>query len=385
MMEFTLGGALMKEQVQLLKPKLDEVFAHLHKHPEVSWKETETTRYLKKVLEREGFNVNLFGGMTGLSVTIGEGKPVVGLRVDIDALWQEVDGVYQANHSCGHDGHMTMGIGALLMAKERGIPEKGTLKVFFQPAEEKGKGALAVIDQGIIDDIEYLFGVHVRAADEMDDGCSTASLRHGAAKMVSGIIKGTEAHGARPHQGKNAIEVGASLVSGLQSIHCNPIISHTAKMTMFQAGGESANIIPGNAKFSLDLRAQENKVMDELYQHVERVISAVAAQYDVVIDYDVMAEMVAAEVDAEAEELMYQAIVSVVGEDKATRTVVTPGGEDFHFYSVQRPTVKSTMLGLGCGLTPGLHHPHMTFNQDALATGVEILTTALELTFQSKK
>lgn len=79
----------MKEQVQLLKPKLDEVFAHLHSHPEVSWKETETTRYLKEFLEREGFNVNLFEGMTGLSVTIGEGKPVVGLRVDIDALWQE--------------------------------------------------------------------------------------------------------------------------------------------------------------------------------------------------------------------------------------------------------------------------------------------------------
>ncbi|PID00942.1 M20 peptidase aminoacylase family protein [Sporosarcina sp. P29] len=375
----------MNEQVQLLKPKLDEVFAHLHSHPEVSWKETKTTAYLKGYLEREGFNVHVFDGITGLYVTIGEGKPIVGLRVDIDALWQEVDGVYRANHSCGHDGHMTMGVGALLMAKERGIPQKGTLKVFFQPAEEKGKGALAVLEQGLIDDIDYLFGVHVRAADEMADGCSAASLRHGAAKMISGTIKGTEAHGARPHQGKNAIEVGASLVGGLQSIHCNPMVSHSAKMTMFQAGGESANIIPGNAKFSLDLRAQENKVMDELYEKVERVIQAIEKQYDVEINYEVMAEMVAAEVNTEAEDLLYQAIAKVVGEEKTTRTVVTPGGEDFHFYSVKRPTVKSTMLGLGCGLTPGLHHPDMTFNQDALATGVEILTTAIELTFQSKK
>ena len=254
----------MIKQLETLKTTLDEVFTHLHSNPEVSWKEIETTRYLKEFLEAEGFEVSLFDGITGLYVTIGEGKPVVGLRVDIDALWQEVDGVYQANHSCGHDGHMTMGIGALLMAKERGIPQQGTLKVFFQPAEEKGKGALAVLDQGIIDDIDYLFGVHLRAEDEMNDGSSSASLRHGAAKMVSGTIKGIEAHGARPHQGKNAIEVGASLVNGLQSIHCNPMVSHTAKMTMFQAGGDSANIIPGNAKFSLDLRAQENSVMGEL-------------------------------------------------------------------------------------------------------------------------
>ncbi|ARD47350.1 M20 peptidase aminoacylase family protein [Sporosarcina sp. P33] len=375
----------MREQIQLLKPKLDQVFTYLHSHPEVSWQETGTTRYLQEFLEGEGFTVSLFDGMTGLSVTLGEGSPVVGLRTDIDALWQEVDGVYQANHSCGHDGHMTMGIGALLLAKERGIPKKGTLKVFFQPAEEKGKGALAVLDQGIIDNMDYLFGVHVRAADELDDGSSAASLRHGAAKMISGTIKGTDAHGARPHQGKNAIEVGASLVSGLQSIHCNPVISHTAKMTMFQAGGDSANIIPGNAKFSLDLRAQENSVMEELYEKVERVIRAVAGQYDVQIDYEVMAEMVAAEVDSDAEELMAQAITKVVGEERMIRTIVTPGGEDFHFYSVHRPSVKSTMLGLGCGLTPGLHHPQMTFNQDALATGVEILTAAIELAFQSRK
>ena len=375
----------MKESLHELKPALEEVFAYLHNHPEVSWKEVETTRYLKEYLDREGFTVELFKGITGLSVTLGEGKPVVGLRVDIDALWQEVDGVYQANHSCGHDGHMTMGIGVLLMAKKLGLPKKGTLKVFFQPAEEKGKGALAVLNQGFIDDIDYLFGVHVRAADEMEDGCSSASLRHGAAKMASGTINGTDAHGARPHQGENAIEVGASLVSGLQSIHCNPMVSHSAKMTMFQAGGESANIIPGNAKFSLDLRAQENRVMAELFEHVERVMQSVASQYDVEIAYEVLAEMVAAEVDDDAEDILYRAITDVVGAEQATRTVVTPGGEDFHFYSVHRPSIKSTMLGLGCGLTPGLHHPHMTFNRDALLTGVEILTTAIESTLQSEE
>lgn len=375
----------MKEQVKRLQPKIEEVFAHLHSHPEVSWREVETTRYLQQYLESHGFEVSLFEGMTGLSVTIGQGSPVIALRTDIDALWQEVDGVYQANHSCGHDGHMTMAIGTLLLAKERGIPETGTLKVIFQPAEEKGKGALAVLDQGIMDDVNFLFGVHLRATDELDDLCSAASLRHGAAKMVSGTIRGTEAHGARPHQGKNTIEVGASLVHALQSIHCNPMVPHTAKMTMFQAGGDSANIIPGTAKFSLDLRSQQNDVMEELYSQVQRVIQAIALQYDVEIAYDVLAEMVAAEVDADAERIMAEAIVETVGEERMVRTICTPGGEDFHFYAVHRPTIKSTMLGLGCGLTPGLHHPQMTFNEESLMTGIEILMHAIELAFQSKQ
>ncbi|AXH99604.1 amidohydrolase [Sporosarcina sp. PTS2304] len=374
----------MNEQLQLLKPKIEEVFAYLHSHPEVSWKEVETTGYLKEFLEREGFEVSLFDGITGLSVTLGQGSPVIGLRTDIDALWQEVNGVYQANHSCGHDGHMTMAIGVLLLARERGLPANGTLKVIFQPAEEKGKGALAVLKTGIMDDIDYLFGVHVRAADELDDGYSAASLRHSAAKMVAGSISGIEAHGARPHQGKNAIEVGASLVQALQSIHCNPMVSHTAKMTMFQAGGDSANIIPGTAKFSLDLRAQQNDVMEELYVHVQRVIKAVAMQYGVDISYEVMSEMVAAEVNAEAEQLMAEAIAKTVGEEKTVRTIITPGGEDFHFYAVHRPNIKSTMLGLGCNLTPGLHHPQMTFNKESLLTGMAILMNAVELAFQSK-
>jgi amidohydrolase len=79
-------------------------------------------------------------------------------------------------------------------------------------------------------------------------------------------------------------------------------------------------------------------------------------------------------VDEEALQLMRKAIVDTVGEENTRPPVVTPGGEDFHFYTLKRPNIKATMLGLGCGLHPGLHHPQMTFNRQALITGVEILT-----------
>ena len=108
----------MKAIMQEIKPVVEKVFDHLHTHPEISWKEVETTRYLKELLEAEGFTVETFEDSTGLVVTVGSGRPCVGLRADIDALWQEVDGEYKANHSCGHDAHMTLAVGTLLVLKK---------------------------------------------------------------------------------------------------------------------------------------------------------------------------------------------------------------------------------------------------------------------------
>src|SRR5690606_30074781 len=124
-----------------------------------------------------------------------------------DALWQEVDGEYKANHSCGHDAHMTLAVGTLLALRDAGIPKQGKLKVIFQPAEEKGTGALSFVEKGIVDDIDYLYGVHLRPVHELPNGHATPAILHGSAKMLKGKIHGTDAHGARPHEGENAIEV----------------------------------------------------------------------------------------------------------------------------------------------------------------------------------
>ncbi|RNF39650.1 M20 peptidase aminoacylase family protein [Planococcus salinus] len=370
---------LVAEEVQ---PIAQEVFEHLHTHPEISWKEVETTKYLKEFLEREGFQVETFDDMTGLVVTVGTGKPCVGIRTDIDALWQEVDGHYQANHSCGHDAHMTLAIGALLVLKKLGIPEKGQLKVLFQPAEEKGTGALAFVDKGVVDDIDYLYGVHLRPKQEVGYGYSTPAILNGAARMLKGSIKGTDAHGARPHEGQNAIEVMALLVQAIRSIHVDPMVPHSAKMTMFQSGGDSANIIPGNGVFSIDVRAQTNEVIEKLLNQVKKSIDSIADMTGVKIEYNIIAEIAAAQVDETAVEIMAEAIKDTVGEEFLKPPVVTPGGEDFHYYTLKRPTVKATMLGLGCDLSPGLHHPSMTFNRDSLVTGIEILARAVIRTFE---
>ncbi len=373
----------MKEELDRLRPRLMEIFAHLHAYPEISWHEIETTNYIFDLLTQEGFSPQRFKNSTGLYVDVGHGTPRVGLRTDIDALWQEVDGTFRANHSCGHDGHMTMAIGTLLLLKEQKSSFNGTIRVIFQPAEEKGTGALAVLEEGVIDDLDFLFGVHVRPVHELEDGTYCAALYHGASRLLEGEIIGEDAHAARPHLGVNAIEVGATIIEDLRTIHTDPMVPVSIKMTKFQAGGESGNIIPGNASFTIDIRAQQNNVMDDLAQGVKRVIDSAKILHKVQIDLRTVANIVAAEVDASAQYIMEQAIIQAAGLSNLRKPVHTPGGEDFHHYAVKRPRVKTTMLGLGCGLTPGLHHPKMRFKQARLVTGVEILTKAVLLALES--
>ncbi|MER2192129.1 MAG: amidohydrolase [Solibacillus sp.] len=349
-----------------------EIFEHLHTHPEPSWQEIDTTNYLAQQLRDIGLSPVTFDDMTGLYVDIGEGIPRVGFRTDIDSLWQEVDGEFKANHSCGHDGHMTMALGIAYELSRKTLP--GAVRILFQPAEEKAAGANAFVEKGVIDSLEFLYGAHVRPLVELADGHHAPALYHGAAKLITGTITGVEAHGARPEQGVNAIEVAAALIDAMKRIWLSPNDSASIKMTQLQAGGASTNIIPGTATFSIDMRAQTNETMAELSIGFQKAIDAVSTLYGAAITTTVGAHIAAATVHDEAKAILRQAIIDTVGAENCAPDVVTPGGEDFHFYAYKRPNLKTTMLGLGCGVTPGLHHPHMTFNREQLAVGVEILT-----------
>jgi len=375
----------MKKKVKELRETVLNIFDHLHRHPEISWKEVETTEYLARLLKEHGCQVKTFDDCTGVVGEIGTESTglTVALRADMDALWQEVDGEFRANHSCGHDAHMTVVLGTFLLLKETGFVPKGKLKLIFQPAEEKGTGALKMIEKGVVDNVDFLYGLHLRPAGEMENGQAAPAIYNGSGQFVSGKISGPDAHGARPHLAVNAIEVGAALVHELNRIHLNPMVPYSAKLTRFIAGGESGNIIPGNAEFSIDMRAQTNQAMDELTKRVEHVVQTLAALYGTDIQLSYGARVPAAEVDGEAKQFMEQAIVDTLGKEHLVPSVVSPGGEDFHFYTVKRPQIKATMLGLGCGLQPGLHHPNMTFDREALLVGIEIMARVVRQTFES--
>ncbi|SIR56677.1 amidohydrolase [Peribacillus simplex] len=375
----------MKELLNEIKPQILEIFHHLHENPEVSWKEYQTTSYISKILQQNDIEVTSYEDMPGI---VGNWHPdewrknlTVGLRADMDALLQEVDGTIRANHSCGHDAHMTIVLGVLLVLKKMKINLPGTLKFIFQPAEEVGEGALKMIEKQVLEDVDFLYGLHLRPIQEMKLGQASSGIIHGSANTVYGEIHGFDGHGARPHLTLNAIEVITSIVDQLKGIRLDPQISYSVKMTQVSAGGENANIIPGSSRFSLDLRAQTNEAMDELIEKVECVLKKMSVFHQCEISFQHKERVYAASIDQEAERFMEKAIEKTLGAKGVVRPIITPGGEDFHFYTKERPAIKATMLGLGCDLEPGLHHPNMVFNHDAIFTGIEIITRAVIETF----
>lgn len=374
----------MKEILEEIKPEILKIYHHLHENPEVSWKEHQTTAYISSILEKSGLKVSRFDDMPGV---VGEwlaeenNGVTIGLRADMDALYQEVNGTFRPNHSCGHDSHMTMVLGVLLLLKKMNATLPGHLKFIFQPAEEVGEGALKMIEKQVLDDVDFLYGLHLRPVQELVYGQASSGIIHGSTETVYGEIHGFDGHGARPHLTVNAVEILSAIVEQIKGIRLDPMLSYSVKMTHVSAGGVNANIIPGSAKFSLDLRAQTNEAMDQLIEKVDLVLEKMADFYQSQISFEHKERVYAAVVNEEAEQFMAKAIEATLGMKALVKPIITPGGEDFHFYTKERPNIKATMLGLGCDLEPGLHHPNMTFNHDALISGIEILARTVMETF----
>lgn len=354
-----------------IKQRIEEYFNHFHANPEVSWKEFETTNKLKEIMETLEVKHHTFDDVTGLIAEIGEGEKIVAVRADIDALWQEVDGIEQANHSCGHDANMAMVLGALLYLKEETLTKR--VRFIFQPAEEQGNGSLSMIERGAVEGVSHLFGVHLRPAEELPLGKVSPALHHGSGIFLRGKIIGEDAHGARPQQGRNAMDVIAAIHQFVKTVYFSPFESYSAKLTNVRMGGDSLNIIPGSATFALDVRSQSNSVMEEMKSRIDEGFVHIAKLYNVEMDWEWTDFTPAAEVSAEAMDIAKTAIRNTIGEENTAEPLHTPGADDFHFYTIENPGLKAAMIGVGADLTHGLHHPDMAFDQEALDIGARIL------------
>lgn len=358
------------------QPFITEIFEKLHHMPEPCWEEIQSTAFLKDRLEELEYETITFSDCTGVIGVRGQGPLTVALRADMDALCHQTETGQRVIHSCGHDAHMAIVLTAAAALAELPLPAGSRMKIVFQPAEEKGEGALRLIEKGVMDDVDFLFGVHLRPAQEVPGGKAAPAIHNGAANLLHGWIRGVSAHGARPHLGVNVIEVAATLVQLLQGLHWDPRMTASAIMTRLTAGSEAGNVIPDHAVFTLDLRAQTNQQMKEVVKKVKHIASSVALAHGAGIELTQGVETPAAEVNKEAMEIMARAIADSIGRQNMVPPVVTPGAEDFHYYTRLRPRIKATMLGLGCELQPGLHHPEMHFEQAYLLDGAEILTRA---------
>ncbi len=356
---------------------IDETFAYLHSIPELAWQEDKTSKYIAEELEDFGYKVTKnVDGKTGIvaSLDSGEEGPKFALRADMDALEFEGEEGKYSFHACGHDANSTMVLAAAKEIMEKGI-KRGKLYLIFQPAEEILQGAKSIIESGLIDEVEEMAGIHLRPRAETKLGDATPALMHGSCYRMVVKVKGLNSHGARPHLGINVIDAAVQIVNGINAMHLDPAVPHSIKVTRLLAGGDTINTIPDSADIAIDLRAQDNKTMEEMLAKTKLVIenSAKSLEAEAVIDY--IDGVPAADYDDEMVEEARQAIESVQGE--ALNPLLTVGGEDFHFYSKDLG-IKTAYIGLGANLDPGLHHEDMSFDKKALYDGVAILTKLVE-------
>jgi amidohydrolase len=301
---------------------------------------------------------------------------VVGVRGDIDALRHVVDGQEVCVHSCGHDAHAAMALGLAESIAPVGI-KRGTLKIFFQPAEEILTGARGMIESGLADDLDYMRGIHLRPIQEAKAGQAAAALWHGASYKLEAVVSGQTAHGARPHLGVNAIDAAILVVNAVNSIWENPTDGWSAKVTKFQSNGLITNAIPDGVNLVFDIRAQKNPVMDSMLAKISVAVEKIPAGLGAAGKVLSIDGVSAAEYDEEVISLLSEAIVHELGQDGLIPPIVSPGADDFHFYKKAKPSIKAGFVGLGADLAPGLHDPKMSFDDSVLIHGVNILLYAV--------
>jgi IAA-amino acid hydrolase len=273
-----LGRALLAEA------RADDAVAYvtrlrrtLHASPEVKWQERETAGIVERALQELGLPYTSGVAGTGVVATLGSGEPVVALRADMDALL--VDG--RLLHACGHDAHMAMLLGAARLLKARQLPA-GTVKLVFQPAEEGGAGAAAMVEAGAVAGVSAMFALHVMPYAGQPTG--TLASRAGTIMAASAAwlvrFEGRGGHAALQHQNVDPVVAAAAAISALQTLvsrETSALDSAVISATFLSAGADGAfNVAPSHADVGGTLRALSDATFVRLQGRMRDVLHHVA-------------------------------------------------------------------------------------------------------------
>jgi hippurate hydrolase len=364
-----------------------------HAHPELRYDVHRTAGSVAEKLKSFGCDEVVPGiGRTGVvGVIRGRkgGSKVIGLRADMDALpLEEETGLpYKSTvpgkmHACGHDGHTAMLLGAAkYLAETRNFA--GTAVVIFQPAEEGGAGALAMVKDGLISrfGIQEVYGMHNYPGLPIGQFAIRPGTMMAAADHLQIEIEGKGGHAARPHLSIDTILVGAQMINQLQSIvarNVDPLEAAVVSVCMFQAG-HTDNVIPQHAVLRGTARSLTPEVRELLHLRIGEVVEGTARLYGatakvtytngypVVVNHERQTAF-AADVARE-----------IAGKDKVDIDVPpVMGAEDFAFMLAERP---GAFIFVGNGDSAGLHHPAYDFNDETIPVGtsywVRLAETAL--------
>jgi len=367
---------------------LTEFRRDLHRNPELLYEVTRTAGSVAEALRAAGVDEVHEGiGRTGVvGVIRGQSDRsgrMIGLRADMDALpiAEETGAAWASTvpgkmHACGHDGHTTMLLGAAKhLAESRAFD--GTVIVIFQPAEEGGAGAKAMLDDGLFRrwPVAEVYGMHNRPNLPVGQFTIAPGPIMGSVDEIRITITGRGGHAARPDQTIDPIVVSSALIQAIQSVTSrtvDPMDNAVVSITSIHAG-DAFNVIPQSVEMGGTVRTLREEVRTHIEEQLARLVPNIAAGFDATgtIDY---VRHYPVTVNHEAETLLAaKAAMEVAGEDRVSLDMPPVlGGEDFSFMLNEAP---GAMINVGNGPGANLHHPEYDFNDDAIAWGCSYWTT----------
>ncbi len=361
-----------------------------HAHPEFGFEEHRTSRLVAERLRSFGFTEVVEGvGGTGVvgTLTRGSGNSSIALRADMDALriTEQGDLPHRSRtpgvmHACGHDGHTTMLLGAArILAAEGGFD--GTVRFVFQPAEEWGKGALAMLADGLAERFPFdeIYGIHNHPGLPLGTFRTRAGAVMSAEDNFEITLRGLGGHASRPQGGREVLVAACSLVVNLQTIvsrRVSPTDTAVVSVTELLTDG-TRNALPGTARILGDARSFRPEVSATIETEMRRIAVGTAASYDVACDVTYTREFVPTTNHPEAAAAALSAARKVLGSENVGEAAEpNTGSEDFARFLQHAPGCFA-FIGNGEDLKP-LHNPEFDFNDDALRHGtnffVQIVT-----------
>ncbi|WP_173917007.1 M20 family metallopeptidase [Halobacillus sp. Marseille-Q1614] len=375
--------AIDQQYAQMLETR-----RHLHRNPELSFKETKTAGFIADQYERLGIPYQKEVGGNGVVATLKGGKPgkKVALRADFDALpiheenetdyKSTVDGVM---HACGHDGHTAalLGLAEALLPYQEELP--GTVVFLHQHAEEYAPGgAKPIIESGVLDDVDAVFGTHLWV------DAPTGVIQTSKQEFMAGAdrfhitIKGKGGHGAIPHQTKDAIVIASQLVTSLQQIvsrRLDPLSTAVLTVGTFEAG-DAFNVIADSAKITGTVRTFDPQVQDTIIKEMEKIIKGTCEGCGADYDFDYYKGYPPVINHKEEAELILQDASKADPSLKTEEIPPVMAGEDFAYYLENKP---GAFYFTGAQIPDHYyphHHPKFDFDEAALPHAAKTLLQA---------
>jgi hippurate hydrolase len=400
------------------KEHLAPLWDHFHQNPELSLMETKTAKRLSKELKSVGFKVTEGVGGTGIVAMLKNGKgPMVMVRADMDGLpVVEQSGLTNASkvtmkdwngdlvgvmHACGHDVHITSLVGTARYMAANKDKWSGTLMLIGQPAEERGPGASAMMDDNLwkrFGKPDYAYAFHVSANAEAGKVIVDEGSPYAGADTVDITVHGIGAHGASPHQGKDPIMIGAQIVNNLQTIISRELAPRYAGVITVGAfhAGTKHNIISDKASLQLTVRSLTPEVREQLLSAIKRV--AIGTARTAGVPENMLPDVVVSEFsfpptfnDQKLAKRLKQVLANKMGESALLEPAETGmGAEDFGFFTT-KPYIPSVYFKVGGtpkadferaanggAQVPSHHSPQFKITPEpAIKSGVEATIHAL--------